>query len=353
MKQTVKCCNNVQVLILFPRANSGLVALFMLTVSFFVPGTAWSQIAQELLKEAESEFKTASFQRSLKTLRRVQAQTKDNTLLARVALFIGLNNAVMGRQSNAISFFRQALKRDPTLVLDAKQFKPSLVDLLEQVRSEVKGQLVVRADQHSAEVFLDGQRMGLAPTTLTLPVGKHQLKVVTKNGRWAHQREVVVRYMEKTLVAMELDLVPEAKASPQPSPQNQATSQPTHSVRPHPPKPSNRWKVAGWVLVGLGASSMIVGSVLGGLVSAKSTEHQKALDEGQLYEDVQQIAKSGRRLETAQYAMLITGASLTAVGAGVLIWSVIKAPSKREKRSWLIQPLVSSDAGGLLGTLHF
>ncbi len=90
--------------------------------------------ARLLLQRAATSFADGDFDGARKQLRLATGRTTDRRLLGQIQLQLGLIAAVEEQRDEARARFRQALRHDPGLRLDAGRYKPSLVKLFEGVR---------------------------------------------------------------------------------------------------------------------------------------------------------------------------------------------------------------------------
>lgn len=180
-----------------------------LLVSFFIAGQALADTisARQLLERGIALFSDGSFARSREVLDRARVQTDDSGLLGQIHLYLGLNHAAENQPQKARAAFSTALTNDPQLFMDPERHKPMFVDLFEQVRSTMVGELVVTVDQHSATVAIDGISVGLAPYSGILLRGKHTVEILGTKGAGYRRREVNVLAGQTT----RLVLMPEGR----------------------------------------------------------------------------------------------------------------------------------------------
>ena len=120
-------------------------------------------------------------------------------------------------------------------------------------------------------------------------------------------------------------------------------------------KPAARgWKKpAGWTTVGVGGASLVVGIVCGAMASRKSNEHDSARDGGGVYDDLNEIQRTGERYESAQVALMMAGGVLAAVGGGLLIWEQLGRKEEPAQSRAMFTPVVLDHGVGFAGSLRF
>ena len=170
-----------------------LVLAVLLSVTLFIPGQALADNAETLLQEGVVYMRVGKFDQALKSFKRAQKKAKDASTRARILMHTGVAHGVMGKMDLAEKEFDQALRLDPTVAPSATETKRSIVELFNKVRAKIKGDVDVKADREGAIILVDGKRMGEAPMTLKLSVGKHALTVRGARELHLFKQEITVR----------------------------------------------------------------------------------------------------------------------------------------------------------------
>src|SRR5215471_16560974 len=170
---------------------AALVPAILLFVASAEPSAGDSQAAAKL-QMAQAEFNRADFQGALKTLDAAASQASDEKLLAKIHLLRGQCFAAVQNFVAADAAFTKALENDPEASLDAAKVDPTVVRMLESLRSHMRGELRVDADQPGAEVSIDGRPAGAAPLAVPISIGRHVVEAKTADGKLAAREEVVV-----------------------------------------------------------------------------------------------------------------------------------------------------------------
>lgn len=126
---------------------------------------------------------------------------------ARAWLYLGLTLASLEGVDAARAAFRASLLEDPEQHVDPERVPPTLVAELARVRKSVLGELRIECPEPNARVFVDGRSAGQTPLTLRLPVGRHDLRVLSADGRRAHA-------LPNTLVTARTPTVVTARLTP-------------------------------------------------------------------------------------------------------------------------------------------
>jgi tetratricopeptide (TPR) repeat protein len=139
-----------------------------------------------------------------------------------------------------------------------------------------------------------------------------------------------------------------------PSPTPERTPEPTPEPEPTPP-PSRgaRWMgITGWVLVGVGAASLIASIALGAKAASLSNDLEEAsvADPPKPYADWRDKEDQGETLEKMQFVTLGVGAAAV-VGGAVLVFLDMRA--ERQQRSAWIAPTLTRGGALVSGSWRF
>jgi tetratricopeptide (TPR) repeat protein len=147
-------------------------------------------ILQAMLAQAEQKFtsglgpesivdvrKVINLAQQFATQRPLTQREKDVLLKAymlRARAFFNL-----GQMGPAQDDLREALKLNPAIEVNPDEVSQKIIDLLDVLRKQEVGTLYIDSEPGGAEVFLDGQRVGLSPLLPPAPVykGVHELEV--------------------------------------------------------------------------------------------------------------------------------------------------------------------------------
>ena len=242
----------------------------------------------------------------------------------RLLFNLGQTYAQLGRYVEATTSFERFL----TSAADAPaSAQAEARRALEAMREKV-ARIEVASNVAGAEVLLDGRSQGLTPQPRPVLVtpGRHQV-VVRKAGAEPFARELEVLGGTLARVEAELQLAapppppPAAAAAPAPAP---PPSQPALvDSAPAAPPPSPGSPTARKVGVGLVIAApvlMATGIYLG--VKARQQEHDiedRCNQSGCAGPDIVGDDRLGRRLDTAQWILLGTGAATLITGAAIYL----------------------------------
>ena len=148
--------------------------------------------AGALLRECIGHYAMADFAGALAACRKAAKETRAPAELARIHLFLGLCYHGQRDQQRARKEVAAALSHDPGLTLDPRRHKKSVLLLLQQVKGQVLGRLVIHADRPNARVLLDGKPRGRTPFEGAVLVGRHKVLVRTDDGKYRKELYVQV-----------------------------------------------------------------------------------------------------------------------------------------------------------------
>ena len=154
---------------------------------------------------------------------------------------------------------------------------------------------------------------------------------------------------------------PAPVSASQPTPAPAPATKPAGSDTPKPPdKPtpapapsrSRPLRTTGWILVGVGAASLVAGIILGKSASdaASNLEDDNADKKGVEYADVMKDVEHGQSMQNAQIATLVVGGVAAAAGAVLLILDARRASTDRQ--AWLA-PAITPGGAMVSGGLRF
>lgn len=145
------------------------------------------------LEQGQRLFNQGDFDAALKMLDAAAAEGGEPATLEKVQLLRAQCLAARQDFARAEEAFALALEANPETTLDPTRVDPTVVKILESVRTRLTGSLVIGSTPPGATLLLDGKGAGLAPQTIAVPAGKHRLE-----ARWG----------EGPLQALELQVRP-------------------------------------------------------------------------------------------------------------------------------------------------
>lgn len=131
------------------------------------------------VEQGQKLFNQGDFDGALKMLDAAAAEGGDAPTLEKVQLLRAQCLAARQDFARAEEAFALALEANPETTLDPTRVDPTVVKILESVRTRLTGSLVIGSTPPGATLLLDGKGAGLAPQTIAVPAGKHRLE-----ARW-------------------------------------------------------------------------------------------------------------------------------------------------------------------------
>ena len=296
------------------RRNGHPLIVALLGLWLLMPaGLLAAPAGEALYRQAVKRYNEAEFEKSIDLLNRALRAGGNPRLLGKVNFQLGITLAVMGEQDKAERAFREALKRDPELSLDAKQVKPEMVELLARVRDGLRGYLSVSADE-DVSVKVDGEDVGQAPYEVLVPVGPHE--VVVQCGGGARTRRVVVRHGATARFDARCAAAPAAdKGGTAPTPGHDGMSR--------------RKRLWTWVVAGTAVAALGVAIGLGASASADYSEFEDLLASGQRDETRREELESSIQSKSMGANVMFGVAGGLAVTSVVLFFLEGRAPTRR------------------------
>lgn len=134
------------------------------------------------LEQGQKLFGQGDFDGALKMLDGAAAEGGDAATVEKVQLLRAQCLAARQEFVRAEEAFALALEANPEAALDPARVDPTVVKLLESVRGRLTGTLFLGSTPAGASLLLDGRTIGLAPQTLTVPIGRHRLEASWGEG---------------------------------------------------------------------------------------------------------------------------------------------------------------------------
>lgn len=160
------------------------------------------QLVHEALREALQRMRRLALEDVLRTLQEAEPHLQQlpptpsgRALLAAVAARRAHVALVLGETAQATEAMQRALSAEPDLSLDQAQEPPTLVELLERVRSGLReappARLRITTDPPGALIVLGGRPLGHAPLLVPVPADTAVVVWAVQDGY--HTRNVTVR----------------------------------------------------------------------------------------------------------------------------------------------------------------
>jgi hypothetical protein len=158
--------------------------------------------ASQLVRAARDAYSRFDYDGALERLRQAELALASAApgpeltgVLVDVNLLAGVVHADRGDAAKALDSFRLARRLDPERkALDPGSYRPKVVALYAQAGAPVEGRksrLSVVTDPAGAEVWIDGQRAGVAPLAVTLEAGFHYVAAVAEGSAPRLERPVL------------------------------------------------------------------------------------------------------------------------------------------------------------------
>jgi hypothetical protein len=277
--------------------------------------------AREIAKEGLSAYDAGRYEEANEKLSRALEVVGVPTL----ALFTARTNVKLGRFVRASELYLLATRLDPKgtsesvqvqAQRDAEKERAELLPRIPRLTITITG-----TRREEVEVKLDGQVVpkALLGTAQLVDPGKHE--IVAKRGTDEARGEIVL--VEREHKTTKLAFQPEEPASPSfasrdaPTSRNEGLSE--NRENPNHANGSTQ-RVVGWVSLGLGGASLLLGTGAGvWLLAERSRMQDEGCINNQCYTDQKSDVDSFNKLRTVSTIGLIAGTALTATGVTLLL----------------------------------
>ncbi len=174
-----------------PGCRALLVAVLLCAS---LPAPAATDEAERLFEQARRQYTGAEFEEAIRLLTRARAAAPRPPLRAQIEIHLAANYDVLGRPADARAALRAALELDPSVELDARRFRASLVGLFRELREGLKGRLEVRCEgRPCGTVSVDGVDLGRGPAwNLELLIGARRLEARSLDGQLRFSKPLVI-----------------------------------------------------------------------------------------------------------------------------------------------------------------
>lgn len=238
----------------FKRTNFKYLITYVLLFSLpliLMPEPVWVLTQKEegevLLKQGKQDYIEGRFEDAIEKLTLAIKLLADKDKLIDAYLHLGLCHFALGEKEKAKENLIGLIRLNPAQKLNPLYYPPDFVGLLDETKEVILAHIKVETAPADAEVYLDGELVGVAPLELTeVAEGEHKLRVV-KEGYKAQEQSLVVKEGEEKTVSFELEKKEEKK--------------PTVAVTPPEKKPEVK-KGKGWLWILLGGAAAAVVAIL-------------------------------------------------------------------------------------------
>lgn len=166
-------------------------AFFCLTA--LLPREALASDYRTSMEVAQGDFESGEFENALAELANALQATDDHRALCAVHLMRARCYSGLGDTEKMKDAFVSALEHDPMAELDPDEVSPTIIDVLEDLKSTLKAEISIRTNQPGALVLLDGRNIGVAPLRTSVPIGQHEFELRDPAGVLRARQQVLIR----------------------------------------------------------------------------------------------------------------------------------------------------------------
>jgi hypothetical protein len=193
-------------------------------VMYGIPSNANDFVAQaeSLFEEAKADYENLELDSAIEKLNLAMGKLEggaafltDLTLATHILYYLGICHGFNGDESESTKAFLRAYVLAPDQKPDPDVFPPDVISMFDDAVASVKsigmGSMAVGSEPVAAQVYLDGQYMGLTPVTIdNIVAGKHFVRLVHP-GQQLYGEVVTVQAGKTT--KMKANLFPAYSAS--------------------------------------------------------------------------------------------------------------------------------------------
>lgn len=329
------------------------VAVAIPLLSWMSPTVVHAQPATDAIERAAKHYSDGEFELALRVLQHAINVTKDSQQLAQLHLSLGVNYAVIGFIEKARAAFRTALAFFPTVDVDPHTYKPSLVNLFRDVRSEMTGELWINLDREDVTLWVDKERVQELPYRKQISVGTHDIEVLDREGKQLYAKTVIVSFQRSERVNVKLAAShAESSAKEAVASSSSSTSLSTSdSVRTTPLQrdASSSWSwISGrrwtWFFLGSTALGATLSTIFWLRAKSKADEANRYDAKSSEYDA---LAKEAEGRLPPYYVALISTAVLGATTIAFYVYEGFRSSSETKTTSVTLEPYVTlSEWGG-------
>ncbi len=175
-------------------------------------------------EQGQRLYNQGDVEAALKLLDAAAQEERDPAVLEKVHLLRGQCFSARQDFVRAEDAFALALESNPDTSLDPARVDPTVVKLLDAVRTRLTATLTVNSTPPGASLFLDSKNAGVTPQTVQVPIGRHRLE-----ARWGDGPMTPLELVLKPKKEVRVEFV-QGQAAP---PQLVSTTPDQHPVRPY------------------------------------------------------------------------------------------------------------------------
>ena len=277
------------------------------------PTSAATARAREAFQEGVKLEETGHYEQALLRFREVVAVKKTPQVLAHIAFCLEKT----GLPSEALATYREASQMATATDAATVQVKRTIDESLASLDQRTPSLTLQRGKgADKASVMLDGKAIESLDQPFRLPPGKHLVQARARN-KDNFRSEVNLAEGQRTTLVIALDDLDEAPAS---------TSKPKNTAEPppvEPPKPASKRSVGPFVVLGVGAASLVAGGVFFGLRGSKKSELESKCNGLTCPSSARDTGDTLRMYNTLSSVGVSVGAAGLAAG---VIWLIASSP---------------------------
>jgi tetratricopeptide (TPR) repeat protein len=158
----------------------------MVGLILFLSGTlgsfCWAQETapdmNTLLKQGMDYYQSGNYAEAIRAFSDVLRLSVDKNINLRAHLYLGYTHFLQGESDKSRTQLEDAIKLNPQMILDDREFGPEFIKLFESAKKTVTGIAFIESVPKGATIWIDNEEIGLTPLKRELLSGKYRIKIL-------------------------------------------------------------------------------------------------------------------------------------------------------------------------------
>lgn len=139
-----------------------------------------------LLKQGMDYYQSGNYDEAIRTFSDVLRLSVDKNINLRAHLYLGYTFFLQGESDKSRAQLENAIRIDPQMILDDREFGPEFIKIYESAKKAVTGIAFIESVPKGAIIWIDDEEIGRAPLKRELLSGKYRIKII-KPGYSVHE----------------------------------------------------------------------------------------------------------------------------------------------------------------------
>jgi tetratricopeptide (TPR) repeat protein len=145
-----------------------------------------------LLKQGMDYYQSGNYEEAIRTFSDILRLSVDKNINLRAHLYLAYTFFLQGESDQSRSQLENAIRLNPQMILDDREFGPEFIKLFESAKKTVTGIAFIESVPKGAMIWIDDEEIGLTPLKRELLSGKYRIKII-KAGYSTHEGVVDIK----------------------------------------------------------------------------------------------------------------------------------------------------------------